>query len=566
MGVGQPAGLGAGRWQDVRSGLLVLFSPQVCDGLICQGTSQTWGGNSLPVQPLVDSRTFGANYWFYSPPGLRRTPTRLAKNGTAKGRIVQLHRIVGPATVVRGLLPRRSCLSRALEHPVRWGVRAGPVLVGQEGDRRVDAEGLDPADELAVFLCEGEDGRHGFDLRAGRAANRPRRHDDWPGAGTGAPLAAPAQRRAEAGGYFVPRGMAVQRPGENSRRRGCRGPGSRRSCPRERPDGGPGQERSEDQTTACSHAGFVAGVRTMMIVMFFGVSRSFGMLRALWSYLANALLLAQFPVLHSMLPSRRGDAVLHRVAPCGLRGRLARTIYASVASVQIGLLFALWPPSGTRWQRNSRSPATRWLPLLGASASARPTSSIIIPSTITWSARSGQRLPLLGFSLSAARALASPSTAKIDAPTVSRSRLRSSSRGPFAIGREVLRLTPASRGHVRVADSLNSFRRNSAAIPHLQQPSAGQAQDAVAAASAEIGGHFAAPAPSCLLPTLPASHSAHAGMARWQHAGERCGIVRCNRSERCHLECQTHNLIDQFLLRIASRCISLGWRQNGQCF
>jgi hypothetical protein len=57
---------------------------------------------------------------------------------------------------------------------------------------------------------------------------------------------------------------------------------------------------------ACCHVCFVAGVGTMMIMMFFGMSRSFGVLHAPWSYLANALLLAQFPLLHSMLLSRRG--------------------------------------------------------------------------------------------------------------------------------------------------------------------------------------------------------------------------------------------------------------------
>ena len=100
---------------------------------------------------------------------------------------------------------------------------------------------------------------------------------------------------------------------------------------------------------ACCHGCFVASVGAMMIMMFFGMSRSFGVLHAPWSYLANALLLAQFPLLHSMLLSRRGRAVLGRLAPHGLGGRLATTTYALIASVQVGLLFALWSPSGTVW-------------------------------------------------------------------------------------------------------------------------------------------------------------------------------------------------------------------------
>jgi cellulose synthase/poly-beta-1,6-N-acetylglucosamine synthase-like glycosyltransferase/protein-S-isoprenylcysteine O-methyltransferase Ste14 len=104
---------------------------------------------------------------------------------------------------------------------------------------------------------------------------------------------------------------------------------------------------------ACCHGCFVASVGAMMIMMFFGMSRSFGVLHAPWSYLANALLLAQFPLLHSMLLSRPGRAVLGRLAPHGLGGRLATTTYALIASVQVGLLFALWSPSGTVWWRAS---------------------------------------------------------------------------------------------------------------------------------------------------------------------------------------------------------------------
>jgi cellulose synthase/poly-beta-1,6-N-acetylglucosamine synthase-like glycosyltransferase/protein-S-isoprenylcysteine O-methyltransferase Ste14 len=104
---------------------------------------------------------------------------------------------------------------------------------------------------------------------------------------------------------------------------------------------------------ACCHGCFVAGVATMMIMMFFGMSRSFGVLHAPWSYLANALLLAQFPLLHSMLLSRRGRTVLGRLAPHRLGGRLATTTYALIASVQVWLLFALWSPSGTVWSRAS---------------------------------------------------------------------------------------------------------------------------------------------------------------------------------------------------------------------
>jgi hypothetical protein len=100
---------------------------------------------------------------------------------------------------------------------------------------------------------------------------------------------------------------------------------------------------------ACCHLCFVAGVGTMMVMMFFGMSRSHGMLPAPWSHLANLLLLAQFLLAHSMLLSRRGHGVLHRLAPFGLGSRLASITYALIASVQVWLLFALWTPSGIIW-------------------------------------------------------------------------------------------------------------------------------------------------------------------------------------------------------------------------
>ncbi|MCW6506588.1 bifunctional 2-polyprenyl-6-hydroxyphenol methylase/3-demethylubiquinol 3-O-methyltransferase UbiG [Lichenifustis flavocetrariae] len=99
---------------------------------------------------------------------------------------------------------------------------------------------------------------------------------------------------------------------------------------------------------AC-HTLFVAGVGTMMVAMFFGMSRSLGTLRLPWSALANGLLLLQFPVLHSALLSRPGRAMLSRLAPFRLGGRLSTTTYAAIASAQVGALFLLWSPSGIVW-------------------------------------------------------------------------------------------------------------------------------------------------------------------------------------------------------------------------
>jgi ubiquinone biosynthesis O-methyltransferase len=99
------------------------------------------------------------------------------------------------------------------------------------------------------------------------------------------------------------------------------------------------------------HTLFVTAVGTMIAAMYFGMSRSFGDLPAPWSSLANALLLAQFPVLHSLLLTPFGRSMLRRLAPGQIGDRLSTTTYVIVASIQVLALFALWTPSGTIWWR-----------------------------------------------------------------------------------------------------------------------------------------------------------------------------------------------------------------------
>jgi protein-S-isoprenylcysteine O-methyltransferase Ste14 len=101
------------------------------------------------------------------------------------------------------------------------------------------------------------------------------------------------------------------------------------------------------------HAAFGLAVGAMMVAMFYGMSRSLGTLPAPWSFVANGLLLIQFPVLHSWLLSRPGRSVVSRLAPFGLGDRLVTTTYALIASIQVALLFVLWSPSGTIWRQAS---------------------------------------------------------------------------------------------------------------------------------------------------------------------------------------------------------------------
>ena len=101
---------------------------------------------------------------------------------------------------------------------------------------------------------------------------------------------------------------------------------------------------------AC-HTLFAVGVGTMIVAMFFGMSRSLGRIAMLWSVVTNALLVAQFPILHSLLVSEVGAPLLKRLAPAAIGSRMATTTYVILALMQVFLLFALWTPSGIIWWR-----------------------------------------------------------------------------------------------------------------------------------------------------------------------------------------------------------------------
>ncbi|MEX3014330.1 isoprenylcysteine carboxylmethyltransferase family protein [Gymnodinialimonas hymeniacidonis] len=101
---------------------------------------------------------------------------------------------------------------------------------------------------------------------------------------------------------------------------------------------------------AC-HAIFTAAVLAMITAMFFGMSESLGQVSAPWHILANAALILQFPLMHSLLLSKRGGRILGKLAPARHAGTLSTTTYAIIASIQLLALFALWTPSGIIWWR-----------------------------------------------------------------------------------------------------------------------------------------------------------------------------------------------------------------------
>jgi protein-S-isoprenylcysteine O-methyltransferase Ste14 len=96
----------------------------------------------------------------------------------------------------------------------------------------------------------------------------------------------------------------------------------------------------------CTHALFAAAVSWMAGSLYCGMALGRGTLEGPWGLAADALLLAQFPLLHSLFLTSRGRSWLARLAPCGLGAELSTTLYAAVASLQVLAVFVLWTPSG----------------------------------------------------------------------------------------------------------------------------------------------------------------------------------------------------------------------------
>jgi protein-S-isoprenylcysteine O-methyltransferase Ste14 len=71
--------------------------------------------------------------------------------------------------------------------------------------------------------------------------------------------------------------------------------------------------------------------------------------------LANAALIVQFPLAHSLLLTGRGGKLLARMIPGAHGQTLSTTTYALIASLQLLALFVLWTPSGIVWWRAERA-------------------------------------------------------------------------------------------------------------------------------------------------------------------------------------------------------------------
>ena len=98
------------------------------------------------------------------------------------------------------------------------------------------------------------------------------------------------------------------------------------------------------------HLVFAVAVAAMVLAMYFGMSRSLGSVPWPYAIVANAFLILQFPLVHSVL-TVPGMRFLMRLIPGPHAQTLSTTTYALVASLQLLALFAFWTPSGIIWWR-----------------------------------------------------------------------------------------------------------------------------------------------------------------------------------------------------------------------
>lgn len=99
------------------------------------------------------------------------------------------------------------------------------------------------------------------------------------------------------------------------------------------------------------HGIFALAGLAMVFGLYTGFAHTWGGMPWPYAWLTNALLLAQFPLGHSLLLTDRGRHWLTRLAPAPYGKTLATTTYATIASLQLLALFTLWTPSGVLvWQ------------------------------------------------------------------------------------------------------------------------------------------------------------------------------------------------------------------------
>jgi 2-polyprenyl-6-methoxyphenol hydroxylase-like FAD-dependent oxidoreductase/protein-S-isoprenylcysteine O-methyltransferase Ste14 len=97
------------------------------------------------------------------------------------------------------------------------------------------------------------------------------------------------------------------------------------------------------------HLVFAASLVVMFLSLYRGLSLGWVHFHGVTAWMVNVLLLAQFALGHSWFLSDRGRRFLARLAPWGLGRPLASTLFATLASIQLLLLFVFWSPSDVIW-------------------------------------------------------------------------------------------------------------------------------------------------------------------------------------------------------------------------
>ena len=94
------------------------------------------------------------------------------------------------------------------------------------------------------------------------------------------------------------------------------------------------------------HGIFAVAGLLMFFTLFFGFSSQISPSEKFSGIPFNVILLLQFPLMHSFLLSKKGKIFLRLFYSRNFAGKLDTTIYATIASAQLFLLFFFWKPSG----------------------------------------------------------------------------------------------------------------------------------------------------------------------------------------------------------------------------
>jgi methanethiol S-methyltransferase len=115
------------------------------------------------------------------------------------------------------------------------------------------------------------------------------------------------------------------------------------------------------------HTTFVVAVGAMFVGLWNGMGVGVGPFHGSSAWIANALLLLQFPLFHSLALSSRGRAFMARLVPRGHGRTLAPTTFAAFAALQALVTFGLWSPSGVELWRPEGAWYWAWVvPYAGA--------------------------------------------------------------------------------------------------------------------------------------------------------------------------------------------------------